>query len=152
LRETWKDYPEAEILNFGIISESNTNPVLKFYYTEEDAPHYHVLSLDKSHVMKHYPNSVIKEMELNCMNFSKFLDRYVGVNDVEMLALDIEGLEANLILETDWTRFKINQISFENIHLNGKINDAAKKLNQCGYLDAGLGLDHNGYDSLYRKK
>jgi FkbM family methyltransferase len=151
LKETWKDYPETIILSFGISSGSMSRPTVNFYYTEEDAPHYQVFSSDKEHVRKHYPESNIKEMEVSCISFSEFINRYIKSKTVEMLALDIEGLEADLILETDWKSLNVNQLSFENIHLGDRNNAVAKKLSQDGYFESGIGLDHNGYDVLYKK-
>ena len=55
LRECWKDYPEATIIEVAIIPTNIKQEKLSLYYCPDDKPNYQVASIVKEHVQKqHY--------------------------------------------------------------------------------------------------
>jgi len=151
LTQCWKDYPQAEIFNIGICLKSSTNDFITFYYTEEDGPHFQVFSMSKEHVRKHYMHEEIKEKVVKCTTLTKFLADTVGDNDIELLSLDIEGIDAEVILETDWKTLNCSNLSYEWLHLGNNKKIIADTLTAAGYTFSGNGIDYQGYDHLYKK-
>jgi len=147
LRECWKDYPQAEIYELGICLATQAIKSIKFYYVEEDAPHFQVFSMVESHVRKHYPTQEIKTKTVECMTLQEFLNNTIKPSDViDVLALDIEGIDAEIILENNWNNINCRYISVEYIHFGQHAMAVIEKLNAAGYKYSGNGLDVNNYD------
>lgn len=153
LKECWKDYPQTKILNIGLSTRKNNNSDITFYYALEDCPHYQTASTSIHHVHKHYPHGTIQEFVSKCYDLQSIIAEHIGLNNtIELLALDIEDLEFEIILDTDWSMINCNSFSFENYHMNESqkviINHYLESFN---FVYAGKGLDPNGIDSMYKK-
>jgi hypothetical protein len=151
LRQCWKDYPQAEIYNIGICLNSALERSITFYYAEEDAPHFQVFSINRDHVVKHYPHQEIKTSISQCLTLGEFLNTHVKQANIELLALDIEGIDAEILLENDWKNINCQHLSFEHLHLGNHAQLVQHNLESHGYRFMGPGMDHNGYDWLYKK-
>jgi beta-1,4-mannosyl-glycoprotein beta-1,4-N-acetylglucosaminyltransferase len=151
LKKCWEDYPQAEIYNIGICPTYSNERSIKFYYTDKDAPHYQVFSMDPEHVTKHYPGEKLNSVIVNCVTLQELIHQTIEEDNIELLALDIEGIDADIILDTDWKNINCNLLSFEKIHLGDKKVDVARLLLDSKYYFVGPGLDHNGYDCMYQK-
>lgn len=151
LKECWRDYPQALILNIGICSKTSLNRIINFYYTDKDAPHYQVFSMNPDHVRKHYPSEPLKSVLVDCKTLEEVVIETIGHEQINLLALDIEGIDDKIILDTDWAKVPCELLSFEYIHLGENQNKVTEYLNNFGYSFSGPGLDHNGYDWMYQK-
>lgn len=151
LTTCWKDYPQAVIHQIGICLESAVEKSITFYYVEEDAPHFQVFSMNKEHVQKHYPDKEIKSKIVECKTLSEFLNENINGEIIDMLALDIEGIDADLVLETDWKKIECKYISVEHLHLGDKSDSVKAKLLDAGYTFNGTGIDHKDYDWSFIK-
>jgi FkbM family methyltransferase len=151
LKEAWKDYPMAEIYQIGIRPNNVSKKYLTFYYAEEDAPHYQTFSANKEHVKKHYPNSVIQSIDIETLTLEEFILEKVKNNRIELLALDIEGVDSEVILSVNWREVNLHRLSFEFIHLGSYTEEVLKHLGRSGFMFVGMGLDPNGFDLLYEK-
>lgn len=151
LKKCWKSYPQAEIYPFGICLAEEKNKSINFYYAEEDAPHYQVFSMNRAHVLMHYPDKFIKDKVIECLSLKEFIQKYTDDERIELLALDIEGIDSDILLETDFGSINCQRLSFEYIHLGGKRKRVINKLGEEGFIFVGKGLDHNGYDYLFKK-
>jgi len=149
LRKCWKDYPQAEILQIGIRTADCTEKNLVFYFAADDAPHFHAFSLRESHVRKHYPHSPIQTVTLPTITVSELLHS-IGTS-IELLALDIEGIDAEIILEIDWASHPCKRVSFEFLHLGKSARAVYDRLRNAGYFCTGWGLDVNHYDLMYER-
>ena len=152
LTECWKDYPQAHIFNIGIKPTSLTENKITFYYAEEDGPNYQVFSMIKQHVLKHLPNGTIKHIDIECVDINYFLQKYVKIKNIDLMAFDIEGVDAEVILDIDWNKINCLDFSFENLHLGNSYDEIEKKLNQHGFKYIGNGLDLRGYDVMFSRK
>jgi Methyltransferase FkbM domain len=117
LREFWEGWPQAEVLNIGIQPSSESSRRLKFFYADEDAPHYQVFSLYPDHVRKHYPRAELKSVEVACLSAAEFIGSVVGDDRVALFAIDIEGADAAVMLDINWRTFDCRAASFEALHL-----------------------------------
>ena len=152
LRECWKNYPQAEIYEMGICLTSSTEKSITFYYAEEDAPHFHVFSMKWQHVRDHYRTQEIKSKIVKCMTLKDFLNKNVGEDTIiDLMGLDIEGIDADVILENDWTKINCRYLSVEHLHLGQRYQAVIDTLVNAGYKFNGDGIDVNNYDWSFIK-
>ena len=150
LNKSYKNYNNVKILNLAI--SSNNDDELILYYAEEDSPHYQVCSSNINHVKKHYPSSLIKKFYIESISINDLFKKY-SINQIDYLSIDIEGLDYDVLMSIDFTKFSIDNICIEFLHLTkfqkkNLINFLSKK----GYSYYGYGYDHNNFDYLFIKK
>lgn len=148
LKECWQDYPQAEIYNIGIVPSSYADKTITFYYAKTDGPHFQCTSIKKEHTGK----NDLGEFQAQCETLTEFLTRTVGTSYIDVLALDIEGIDGDVIIDTDWNQFNLDQLSFEYTNLGNQTMSVKQHLEQYGFEYVGTGLDRDGLDWMYRKK
>jgi len=148
LKECWKDYPQAEIYDIGIIPSYYTDKTVTFYYSKGDGPHYQCTSVNRNHTGR----DDLVEFQAPCETLTNFLNKTVGNSHVDVLALDIEGVDGDVILDTDWSLFDIDQLSFEYTNLHRQTEPVKQHLEKYNFEFAGRGLDRDGLDWMYQKK
>ena len=149
LRECWKDYPEAAIYEIGIVPKTYQANTIEFYYNPNDGNNFQVASIDKNHIFKHYGNDCeLEKLLIQTRNLESFINE-ITTEEVELLALDIEGIDAEVILDLDFNNIRLKYLSFEYIHLLDNVNDIFSHLTNHRFEFLGKGIDHNGYDLLF---
>lgn len=150
LRECWKDYPQAVIHEIGIAPKSAQCSEMELYYSPLDGPHYHVASIKKEHVEKHYGvGCEVRSHRIPVVDIETFLRPFAS-EDIELLALDIEGIDAEVLFELK--TFNMKYLSFEYLHLGDNMPLVVQHLVENNMKFLGRGVDHNGYDYLYGKR
>jgi hypothetical protein len=152
LKECWRDYPQAVVLNIGIKPSKVEEDNITFYYAEEDGPNYQVFSMIKQHVLNHLPECTLKEISVDCITINHFLKEIVKTKNIELMAFDIEGIDADIILEVNWENLNCLDFSFEKIHLHDKFETIKKLLQENGFKEIGKGLDLRGYDVMFSRR
>jgi len=148
LQTCWKDYPQAEIYNIGIVPSSYTERSITFYYALSDGPHFQCTSINRDHTGQ----SELGEFVSPCETLTEFLTRTVNKTFIDVLALDIEGIDGDVIIDTDWNQFNIDKLSFEYTNLRGQTDAVKQHLEKFGFEYVGNGLDRDGLDWMYQKK
>lgn len=149
LKQCWKDYPESTIYQIGIVPKTYKESTIDLYYCPYDAPHYQVASIIKSHVFKHYgDNCELKNFVIQVKHLETFLSEVV-TDEIELLALDIEGIDAEILLEIDFSKMKLKYLSFEHLHLGDNRCKVLEHMSNNNYHYVGTGVDCNGYDYLF---
>ena len=151
LTRFWSGYPQAEIHNLGIRPDAVEQSEITFYYAPEDGPTFQVFSMNPGHVLAHYPDTELRTEVVPCLTLTQFLSRVVGDDPIELLALDIEGIDAQVLLETDWDGVNCRRLSFEHLHMGEALKSVADRLNGAGFAYIGTGVDHNGYDMMFAR-
>ena len=151
LERCYKNFKNVEIFNLGIeIIKCGT---IKFFYTEDDAPHYQVCTTKINHLKKHYPNSIIKEFSISAISINEFLETIVKSKLIDYLSIDLEGMDYESLMSINLKKFFIKNISIEFIHLDKfQKKTMIGHLNKNGYSYSGYGYDHNNFDLLFIKK
>jgi hypothetical protein len=122
---------------------------MELYYCPLDNPHYQVASINKSHIQKHYgDNCELEKFIIPVKQLEKFINE-ITTEEIQLLALDIEGIDAEVLLDIDFNNLKLKYISFEHLHLGDHKEDVLNHLKNNNYDFVGLGVDINGYDYLY---
>ena len=152
LATAWQDFPTAVILQMAISAgEKGAVHELDFFYVQEDAPYFQVSSLKKSHVQKFYPEAEILSFSVQAMGINEFLTKECGINPIELLAIDIEGMDFLVMHELDLSLFEIHLISYEKSHINFQESLLTRKLKSFGYREGGSGMDPHNSDVLWVK-
>jgi hypothetical protein len=155
LRQCWKGFNNIEIFQLGICPRALSGSQLPFYYAEADGPHFQVASFNANHVLKHYPSlskSDLRVIYVETADLLSFLSSIANGFKIVLLALDIEGIDADVILDTDFSLIDVELISFEHLHLRERAHEVASHFYRCGFEYVGRGVDHKGYDHLYRRR
>jgi hypothetical protein len=80
------------------------------------------------------------------------LDNFISEvtsEEIELLSLDIEGIDAEVLLDINFNNLKLKYLSFEHLHLDENKENVLNHLNNNNYHFLGLGVDYHGYDYLY---
>ena len=153
LKSCWKNYRDVKIFNFAITPNDYSKNNMVFYYSNDDKPHYQLLSHDKNHVKYYFPNSEIKEMKIQTVKIGNFLENNFLNLKIDSFSIDVEGLDYEIFMDIDLKKFNIYQLSIEFFHLNKEQKkNIVKKFIENGYSYSGFGLDHNNLDWLFIKK
>jgi FkbM family methyltransferase len=154
LRESWNEFSNIEIFQLGIVPKSFSGQVLRFFFTELDGPHYQVASFNSHHVLKHYlelKESDLQVIGVDTLDLKTFTDQTTQGEEIVLLALDIEGIDAEVLLDTDFSTMNVYLLSFERLHLGAREAEVITHLINCGFEYVGSGVDHNGFDVLWKK-
>jgi FkbM family methyltransferase len=151
LKECWKDYPEAIIYQTAIVPKNIKEKFIDLYYCTDDAPHYQVASVNKSHVQKFYnEHYIIEKISVSTKHLESFIKEITN-EEIELLALDIEGLDSEILLDLDFNDINIKFLSFEYLHLGENKDHVLKRLKNNSFEFLGYGVDYNSFDYLYKK-
>jgi hypothetical protein len=154
LKECWKEYPQSVIYEIAIVPKHYPADHIELFYSPLDGPHYQVASIKKSHIEKHYGTDCAMEKAIVPV---RHLDRFLGETvasdkEIELLSLDIEGIDDEILLETTFSNWNVMYLSFEHLHLGENKPTVIQHLTDQGYEYAGMGVDVNGFDYLYVHK
>ena len=153
LKVCWKNYRYVKILNLAITPNDYLKDNMVFYYSQDDKPHYQLLSYDKNHVKYYFPNSKIEEMKIQTIKIGDFLENNFLNSKIDSFSIDVEGLDYKIFMDINLKKFDIYQFSIEFFHLNkDQKKNIIKKFIKNGYSYNGFGIDHNNLDWLFIKK
>ena len=113
LTECYKCFDNVIIKNIAIKSPNQTEDSLTIFYDTND-PQLQVASCDINHVLKHqhcWPGGEIKSFEIPAITLEQLLDSY-NIQKLDWLLLDIEGIDAEIILTFNWSKYQIQRIEF----------------------------------------
>jgi FkbM family methyltransferase len=152
LEECWSRFSDSKIFHTAIVTNSSVSPHCKFYFSELDGPNYQTCSIDPEHVLKHYPAEKFKDLRsftVSGTTLETFLEEF-SAQKIALLSLDIEGIDCEVVLETDFTKFDIQFLSLEYLHMGEKISSVHVHLEKCGFNYVGSGVDWSGHDILFK--
>jgi len=153
LKVCWKEYKNVKIFNLAITPNNYLRDNITLYYSQDDKPHYQLLSHNKNHVKYYFPNSEIKEIKIKTIKIENFLENNFLNLKIDSFSIDVEGLDYRIFMDIDLKKFDIYQFSIEYLHLNkNQKKNIVKKFIENGYSYYGFGIDHNNLDWLFIKK
>lgn len=114
------------ILENLVINLDNSIKKEKFFVSK-----YNWLSsLKKSHIEKHKTNEVPIEIEVESITLNELFNKH-NIENIDILFVDSEGMDDKLIMSIDFDRFDINQIYYEDVHIDNVM--LTKFLTEKGY-------------------
>lgn len=96
----------------------------------------------------------ITALDVECYTISDIIKKYHWENDeIDYLFIDTEGHDCDIILATDFSKFKIKCIKFETTHADGPFTKGQKLQNTINHL---LGQGYNTvkfstYDMIFAR-
>ena len=131
-----------------VITNNEFQDKAYFYYHEKDGPLYEVASLDLYHILKHgYSRGGIKANEIPAMTARQLFDKY-NCSDIDILFVDAEGFDDAIVRSIDLSKYNINKIYYENLHLKTDLN---QYLSINGY-EVTIGVGYNQWSNMAVKK
>ena len=151
LQEYWRSHANVLVVPVAVLPSGASESELILWYALEDGPNYQCASYSKEHVTAHFPQGTIQSIRVPTMTFDELMCSIGGDHSPHLIAIDVESLDADLIMSIDWHAYPFRAISFESLHLGEEESLIQEHLRQYGYQSAGVGLDLNGLDSLVIK-
>jgi len=132
LEACYKDYDSAIIENVAVRPTFIKKEELTIFYYKEDGPAYHVASINPSHIYKHYGNVQLDSFTIPSLTIGQILDKH-GLKELDWLLVDVEGLDAELILDFDWNSYRIKRVDVEHLHLGNDSWKVMELFESLGY-------------------
>jgi FkbM family methyltransferase len=149
LQETYKSQSQLTFLNVAIAHESGKKGLYRIRDGATRLPSWsqQVASFDLDTVLKHghdlpasdtrgIPNieKLVEIEQVNCITFDALL-RELGVEEIDLLQIDVEGYDFEIIKMVDFERIKPWIICYEHIHLSQQQQkECIEHLTRYGYL------------------
>ena len=138
LKKCYEGYENVFIENIAIKPSSYEQDTLKLYYYEDDAPLYAITSCVKSHIEKHYGHfnyseDKVHSFEVPALTIDELFLKY-NIQELDWLLLDVEGIDSELLLNTDWSKYDIKKIEYEELHLGENKKPIEKIFKELGYV------------------
>jgi len=151
LKKFYQKNINVKIFNLAITPDDVYLKIMDFFYCLEDSPNYQIFSNSKSFVKKHFPDGKIEKKSVECLRISEFFDKN-NIDKIDYLSIDIEGMDYPVLMKLDLKKFKIENISFEHLHLTfwQKIKIITKLIDN-GYFFSGMGFDLGKHDWMFTK-
>jgi FkbM family methyltransferase len=125
-------------INIETSAVSEKNEIKKFYYVKPDAvkklgKHWAsgIGSFDKQHILNHknkrflVSDSDIEEVNIQYLSFSNLIKKY-SISSIDLLQIDVEGVEFEILNSIDFEKIEIKKIIFEFKHFDGTFKEGPK--------------------------
>ena len=145
IKNCYSKFKNIEIGNVAIKTPLQNQNTLTIYYHTNEHPHYSMASCDIEHIKKHMTwcphlqGGEIKSFEVDCITLEELLEKH-SIYEIDWLYLDVEGIDAEILLTFDWSKYRIKRVEFEHLHL-GYYKSAIKNMM--------IGMGYEQVDSLH---
>ena len=125
-------------INIETSAVSEKNEIKKFYYVKPEAvkklgKHWAsgIGSFDKQHILNHknkrflVSDSDIEEVNIQYLSFSNLIKKY-SISSIDLLQIDVEGVEFDILNSIDFEKIEIKKIIFEFKHFDGTFKEGPK--------------------------
>lgn len=135
IRACYKEQKEVHIESLAITDNTELKE-LTFYYHKEDGPAFLVAGTSKEHILKHsiynphWTEEGIVTLKVPCITLNQLFDKH-NLTDIDVLYIDVEGLDDKLIYSLDFDKYNITNIIYEHLHIDGE--KTIKFLENKGY-------------------
>jgi FkbM family methyltransferase len=143
-------YPNANVIHTAIVPDQSYGKSITMYYSVDDGPKYEITSTDEQHLLKHNKSKEsIRSFQSPTMTLSALLDSIW--DKIDILFVDIEGLDEDVLKATPLSKYDIDKIQVEMLHLKDK-DGLLAYMNQQGYELTDDSYDRFRYDRVFVKK
>jgi beta-1,4-mannosyl-glycoprotein beta-1,4-N-acetylglucosaminyltransferase len=135
IKKCYEKYDNVIIENIAIKPSSVLDNHITLYFHDHDGGYgFQVTSCSLDHINKHYPFGKVYSFEVPCLSLEELLDKH-SIIFLDWLLLDIEGIDAEVILSFNWEKYEIKRVEFEYIHLGDKAEIIKQKFLNMGYKE-----------------
>lgn len=145
LKNCYSKFQNVIVENIAIKTPSQKEDTLEIYYHTNEHPYYGIATCNMEHMQKHIDycphlqGGEVKSFKVDCITLDQLLEKY-SLYDFDILFLDIEGIDAEVLLTFNWSKYSIKRVEFEHLHL-GDYSDAIRYMM--------LGMGYTRVDSLH---
>jgi len=104
-------FVDKDIINKAIGVE---NKMCKFFFPKDHEDSAHA-SLNESH-LKNHEHQNIDSIDIECIDINDFLEK---LPPIDRMYIDLEGLDADVLLHLNLDKFDIPYIEYEILHTDG---------------------------------
>jgi FkbM family methyltransferase len=133
---------KTQFINCAIGTESK---IIDFFYPKNEETSAHA-SIFEKHVKRHFHKDVEK-FSIECFEINEFLEKHFYQN-IDLFAIDIEGMDVDVLLKLDLNKFDVSNIIYEFTHSDDTFSIGRKhqllieKLNSLEYSHQQI-TEHN---------
>jgi FkbM family methyltransferase len=150
LEECYRNFKYIYIDNIAIVDKKESSKIEFFYSTSDGHGGYQISSINRDHVFSYYPQlENLKSFEVDCYTLEEYLDNK-NIKELDYLFIDVETIDADIILNLNLDKYNIKNIQIEWLHLGNKENDVLNKFISNNYI-INNGIDKEGYDKMFTK-
>jgi hypothetical protein len=155
LKKCYSKFNNIFIENVVIKPHLYDSNEIKFYFLTSNGPDYGISSCSKEHIEQHIRDipglcgGKILEFNLPCMTMENLFDKY-DVKSLDLLLLDVEGIESDILLNFNWEKYDIKRVQFEYIHLKEKTDAVKNMFLEMGYKQV-KPIDRFNFDWAFEK-
>ena len=135
IKNRYSKYKNMILENVAIVpNKCNIGDQIELFYHTGD-PTYETTSCKIEHINKHmqyYNDGEVKSFYSVTSSLEQLLDKY-EIKDLDWLLIDVEGLDSEIIMQFDFSKYNIKRVEFECIHLGDTLDFIQRKLNDLGY-------------------
>lgn len=135
IKNRYSKYENIIIENVAIVpNKCEIGDQIELFYHTGD-PTYETTSSKIEHINKHmqyYNEGEIKSFYSVKTSLDQLLDKY-EIKDLDWLLIDIEGLDSEIMMKFDFSKYNIKRVEFEHLHLGDTLDFIKRKLNDLGY-------------------
>lgn len=135
-----------ELVQKAIVADEAISEIT-MYASNDGGAYGAVSSFSESHVTKHGVG-VMDRCVLPAITATKLFEEY-KITELDLLAVDIEGLDVDVITSIDLDKFKIKRICYEHLHCDNARLDAY--LTEYGYSLVHDSTWETPWDSIYER-
>jgi len=151
LQANYARFPGFQFVNAAIADHDGWSTLFRIKPEARGPEWLHqIASFDRSVVMRHAPmvpnlESMIETEQVRCLTFATLL-RQIGIENVDMLQIDAEGLDAKILEWFDIGLRKPAIVRFEHKHLSTTVHErSVGTLVHHGYRVTAFGTDTLAY-------
>lgn len=160
LKNNYKNIANPDRIMFDSSVINTYDGQCKFYavknknYNVHWVPQVSSLKLDfvKDHE-KLLNNEIIEyeQINLQCISLSSLIKKY-NITNIELLKIDVEGLDYDLLMDWPYDKIKPKYIQFEAVHLDGIVNKSSRlfQLNKFLMKQNYVFLKNEELDLIYK--
>lgn len=137
IEECYSGYDNIFIENVAVKTPFQNEEELEIFYNTLDI-NGEISSCKYDHVYTHtiwcpeIASGEIKSFKVPCLSLESLLDKY-QISYLDWILLDIEGIDAEVLLTFNWGKYKIKRIEFEHLHLGPYSHNIKSMFEGMGY-------------------
>lgn len=136
LKECYSQFDNVHFENLAVTypRRSADPSEIEMFYHVDDGPNYELATTDIQNIKwhTHLPGNIpretvedfnnvyndkIQSFKVPCSTLDSLLRRY-NIQELDLVVLDTEGIDAFILFSTDWEKFNIYRVEFEYLHLH----------------------------------
>ena len=125
IKECYKDIKNIHLEQVAISSDGKGEK--DFYHSKK---HLGIGTFVREHLPTHkIEEEFIKHKKVQCVHIHDIFKKY-GIEELDYLFIDTEGHDFDILLSLDFDKYKIKQIVYEDIHIDGPQRTGGPKTSQ----------------------